>query len=509
MRLTPAIGKMSPEQIIRKKPFSVPIPPGVVGTAPILNPGSVYVAPLDNVTRELKTQADFVREFYPSSHKINNIKYYPNTMYVNKESGAYQAKVRSRIAVGFQQYIHLQRKEALLGNNVGMRLVAESTNQQMIDRLAFFREGWEDKDMEVAVNNAVDAAFAVGDVAVYVYMDDYKVHWRVFSYNDGDILYPHYDTLTGELALFGRLYNQADWDGNTKQYLDVVDKTSFVTYRKDDDNNWVMEGEPQPHGFPICPVAYHRNDNGPVWSASQSLIDGWEIALSQFSENNAAYALRILYTLGGDFELMTNTDGTPNRIDSIDPNAKVGFLEPAAGADGAFTKQLDLMKKEILRGSFVVETPEIKSGADISSRTVKMMFADSYMKAMSDSMEYQGFLNRVAVLFKHGYFTEKNRITEAESLRVKTYLDPFIFLSENDVIAGIQQLVTCGAMSTKTATELAYNIGYSSPDEVRRILQETHDELVAEAEAKNIQTAQPSLLEQKANPVAESRNAGQ
>ena len=100
MRLTPAIGKMSPEQIIRKKPFSVPIPPGVVGTAPILNPGSVYVAPLDNVTRELKTQADFVREFYPSSHKINNIKYYPNTMYVNKESGAYQAKVRSRIAVG-------------------------------------------------------------------------------------------------------------------------------------------------------------------------------------------------------------------------------------------------------------------------------------------------------------------------------------------------------------------------------------------------------------------------
>ena len=206
---------------------------------------------------------------------------------------------------------------------------------------------------------------------------------------------------------------------------------------------------------------------------------------------------------------MTNTDGTPNRIDSIDPNAKVGFLEPAAGADGAFTKQLDLMKKEILRGSFVVETPEIKSGADISSRTVKMMFADSYMKAMSDSMEYQGFLNRVAVLFKHGYFTEKNRITEAESLRVKTYLDPFIFLSENDVIAGIQQLVTCGAMSTKTATELAYNIGYSSPDEVRRILQETHDELVAEAEAKNIQAAQPVQQTQKTNPVAESRNAGQ
>ena len=505
MRLTPKIGEITPEQILRKNPFSVPIPPGVVGEAPILQPGSTFVTPITNVTRELRTQADFVREFYPTSHKINNIKYYPNTLYVNKESGSYQAKVRSRIAVGFQQYIHLQRKEALLGNNVGMRLVSGATSQTMIDRLAFFREGWEDKDMEVAVNKAIESAFMVADVAVYVYMDEGKVRWRVFSYNDGDLLYPHYDTLTGDLTLFGRLYNQSDWDGNTHQYLDVVDKTHFVTYRKDDEDKWVMEGEPIPHGFPACPVAYYRDDNGPVWSASQALIDGWEIALSQFSENNAAYALRILYTLGAEFEMMSNVDGTPARIDSIDPNAKVGFLEPAQGADGAFVKQLDLMKKEILRGSFVVETPEIKSGADISSRTVKMLFADSYMKAMSDSMAYQPFLNRLAILFKYGYFMEQDKVTEAESLKVKTYLDPFIFLSENDVIAGIQQLVTCGAMSVKTATELAYNIGYSSPDEVRRILQESQDELKAEQQAQ--QTAQ-AVQTTRTNPVTQSRQNG-
>ena len=135
-----------------------------------------------------------------------------------------------------------------------------------------------------------------------------------------------------------------------------------------------------------------------------------------------------------------------------------------------------------------------------------MMFADSYMKAMSDSMEYQQFLNRLTALFKHGYFTERNRVHEVESFKVKTYLDPFIFLSENDVIAGIQQLVTCGAMSTKTATELAYNIGYSSPDEVNRILQEAHDELVAEAQVPAMETSQQT---EKSNPVAESRNAGQ
>ena len=485
---------------MRKKPFSVVIPSGVIGTAPILNPGSTYAVPIDNMARELRTQSDFMREYFTTSHKINSIKYYPNTMYVNRETGAYQAKVRSRIAIGFQERILTKRKEALLGNNVGMRLISEATNQTMIDRLAFLREGWEEKDMEVAVNNAIESDYMTGDTAVYVYMDDGKVRWRCFSFKDGDILYPHYDTLTGDLTLFGRLYSQTDWDGNARRYLDVVDKTSFVTYaEKDNKEGWEMEGKPVAHGFPFCPVAYHRSEEGPVWSASQSLIDGYEVAISQFAENNAAYALRILYTLGGDFEVMSNTDGTPSRIDSIDTNAKVGFLEPAQGADGAFATQLSIMEKNIMRGSFAVETPEIKSGADMSSRTVKMLFADSYLKALSDSMEYQPFLNRVAYLFKFGYFLEKGRVNETDSFHVKTYLDPFIFLSENDVIAGIQQLVTSGCMSRKTATELAYNIGYSSPDEVNRPLQEAHDELVATQETRAAADAQ------RQNPVAASR----
>ena len=483
MRLTPSIGAMTPQQILRKRPFTVPIPQDVTGTMPIVNAGLPFAVTTSAVKQELRTQDDFYREFFPSSHKINQIKYYPNTLYVNRETGAFQAKVRSRIAIGFQERILTKRKEALLGNNIGMKLISDATSQKMIDRLAFFREGWEERDMEVAINEAIETDFKIGDVAIYVFMDGGKVNWRVFSYLQGDMLYPHYDTLTGKLALLGRVYTQEDWDGNKAQYMDVIDQTSFVTYKKDDDGEgWTMEGSPKAHGFPEIPVVYHRRDTGPVWSASQGIIEGYELGISQFSENNAAYALRILYTLGGDMEVMTNTDGTPNRIDSIDPNAKVGFLEPAQGADGAFAKQLEIMEKNIMRGSFAVETPEIKSGADMSSRTVKMLFADSYLKALSDSIEYQRFLNGATNLFKYGYFLEKNKGSDYESFKVKAYLDPFIFLSENDVISGIQQLVAAGAMSRKTATEIAYNIGYSSPDEVNRLLQEAHDDAVAAAQ---------------------------
>ena len=492
MRLTPRIGAMTPEQILRKQPFTIPIP-SAQDFAGVPAGKGVYTFQVGDVNTEVRTQADFTREFYPSAHMINSIKYYPNSLFVDKSTGAYQAKVRSRVAVGFQQRIFTKRKEALLGNNVGMRLISGSSGQKDLDTLAFFREGWEEKDLEVAVNNAIEADFRTGDAAVYVYMDGGKTKWRVFSYLRDDVLFPHYDSLTGEIALLGRLYNQTDWDGNTRLYLDVIDNTHFVTYAQSEDTaSWVMEDAPVPHGFPVCPVAYHRREDGPVWSGSQGLIDGYEVAISQFAENNAAYALRILYTLGADMEVMTNLDGTPNRIDSVDPNAKVGFLEPAQGADGAFVKQLDLLEKNIMRGSFAVETPEIKSGADMSSRTVKMLFADSYLKALSDSMEYQIFLNRIVALFKHAYFTESNRSSEADGFKVKAYLDPFIFMSESDVIAGIQQLVAAGAMSRKTATEMAYNIGYSSPDEVARLLQEAHDELVAESVAAGVQSVNES-----------------
>lgn len=500
MRLTPSIGSMTAEQIMRKKLFSVPIPDDKAGVAPIVNPNTTMTFPADLIKWEQRTQADFIREFYPSSHKINHLKYYPNTMFVNKESGSYQAKVRSRIAIGFQERILIKRKESLLGNNVGMKLISDATNQKMIDRLAFYREGWEEKDMEVAIDKAIESDFMTGDCAICIFMDDNKVNWQVFSYRNGDVLYPHYDSLTGELTLLGRGYRQEDWDGKSALYLDVIDKNYFVTYKQDDESaEWKMEGKPKAHGFPFCPVAYHRS-TGPVWAPSQSLIDGYEIAISQFSENNAAYALRILYTLGGEMEIYTNTDGTPNRIDAVDPNARVGFLEPAQGADGAFASQLAIMEKNIMRGSFAVETPEIKSGADMSSRTVKMLFADSYVKALADSLEFQPFLNRVAYLFKFGYYVEKNKVSEVDSFKIKTYLDPFIFLSENDVISAIQQLVAAGCMSRKTATEIAYNIGYSSPDEVNRILQEAHDELVAEANVKNQASSN--------NPVANSRNNG-
>ena len=194
------------------------------------------------------------------------------------------------------------------------------------------------------------------------------------------------------------------------------------------------------------------------------------------------YALRILYTIGDNMEVISNLDGTPQRIDSSDPNAKIGYLEPAE-ASASFERQLNIMEKNIMRSSFAVETPEIKSGSDMSSLTVKMLFADSYLKALEDSIKYQLFLDRATSLFKYGYGVEVKHRSDYNKFKVKAELLPFVFMSESEIIAAIVQLVGSGVLSKQTATELAYNSGYGTADEWNRLINEAHAEFVGRAAA--------------------------
>ena len=489
---------MTPEQIRVKKPFIVPIPDPNIASQQLQGPVAPLL-PIDKVDYIKTNQAEFMRQWFPSSHAINSLVYYPNQ--ITMSEGKLQAKIHTRVAIAYQQMIKTKRKTALVGNNIGMRLITNQTTQSQLDTLAFIREGWEEYNFEVAIDRCIDDDFITAECAAYVYINDLgQPAWRTFSFRDGDILYPHFHPMTGDITLLGREYTLEGENGVSNTYLDVIDNTYFATYRldfiEDKTGKWKLEGKPVKHKFPFCPVAYKRS-HGPVWYPSQSLIESQEMAMSQFAENNLSYGLRILYTLGAEFSVEASVDGTPTHIDSSDPNAKVGFLENASGSDGAFAKQLEIGHKNIMRCSFAVETPEVKSGADMSSLTVKMLFADSYIKAIEDSVSYQIFLDRVMALFKYAYGITSGKKSEIDRTKVKPYLDPFVFMSETEIINALVQLTAAGVLSRRTATEIAYNSGYGVANEYERVLQQEHDELVAEAQATQTTT----------NPVNDSRAA--
>jgi hypothetical protein len=351
----------------------------------------------------------------------------------------------------------------------------------------------------------------VGDVAANLYMANGKVGWRVFSFLDGDVLYPQYDPMTGRLAVFGRKYTVRDSKDNViDEYLDVWDDTYYMRYRQTRKGvagmvnkvkdtlgygGWVIDQEKTAHGFPRIPIAYDRYGE-PFWANSQDCADLYELTVSQLAENNQAYALRILYALGGEIEMVSNMDGTPSMINSTEPNTKVGFLEPADSSK-SFELQLNILEKAIMRNSFASETPELKSGSDLSSLTVRMLLMDSYQQALLDAQHFQPFLDDLVELFKYGYGIESGRSSDFEMLKVKAEIFPYVFMSETEQVSNILQLRSAGALSKRTASELAYELGYAINSEYERITAEEREQLVGNLAEKG---------SSKQNVVNDARN---
>lgn len=519
----PSIETMTPKMILVKEAFKRAIPSDIMeagGKRYPLGDDTAKADPSrDPLRYELVNQSDFLREFDMNAHRINSLKFYPNP-FVADSDNKYKQKIKSRISIAFQERIFTKRLTTLVGNNVNFRIANYKTTAKDQEMLALFREGWQMKNMENALYQALAADGKTGDCAICFWLDEGRFGYRVFSYENGDVLYPHYNPVTGELCLLGRTYSQYDSDGKEYvQYLDVWDNTSYCRYRynlkgvkglvasvvdKVGGDAWVLDEEPKQHNFPRIPIAYDRY-GAPFWGNSQSLIDAYELAISQLAENNAAYALRILYTLGESMSLKSTLDGTPTRIDSPNADAKVGYLEPADSSK-SFELQLTTLEKNIMKCSFAVETPEIKSGSDMSSLTVKMLFADSYQKALLDAQHFQPFLDDVVTLFKYAYGIDSGEVSDMNAFKVKAEIFPYIFMSETEQVANIIQLRSSGALSRQTASELGYELGYGINSEYKRILQEEHDALVGQQQTTTTVSAE-GLDNQTNNPVNNARKA--
>ena len=510
------ISTMTPQMILVKEAFTRLVPSdslSCIGDAKELGTETDLAYVNETPLRAIFTQADFLREHDVNAHKINSLKYYPNAIMKGKE-GKISAKIKSRIAVAFQERILTKRLVTLTGNNVDLKLANSKRSKTDQEMLNLFREGWDTHNIETCLYQAIKADGMTGDSAICFYMQSGKVGWRVFSYGNHDVLYPHYDPITGKLAVFGRKYSITDAKAKeVVEYLDVWDDTFYTRYKQDKKglkgavntvknvlglDGWVVDQEPTRHNFNRIPIAYDRYGE-PFWANSQDCIDLYELTVSQLAENNQAYALRILYALGGEIDLQTNVDGTPTMINAADPQAKVGFLEPADSSK-SFELQLQILEKAIMRNSFASETPELKSGSDLSSPTIRMMMMDSYQKAQDDALHFQPFLDDVVELFKYGYGIESGKASSFSTLQIRAEIFPYVFMSETEVVSNIVQSVAINALSRRSASEMLYDLGYGVISEYDRLVEEEREKLIG---------TQPMQVGSSANNVVNAaRNNG-
>lgn len=459
--------------------------------------GGVSMPPVEEHPMfKVRTQADFLREYYPSGHRINDPAYYPNIfreeeVEVLDDNGNPTGRMKKnrymelvpRYAFSFQQVITAKQMVHLCGNDMQFDFNVEKPTAAQKKSMTEFREGWLEKDMEVAFFKLMRSAKITGDGAIAFYISEGKMGWKFMSYLSGDTLYPHYDSMTGKMTLFARSYQSMDDNGAAvTDYLEVWDEKYYYRYKRDsvkDDDGMIAKIKnffkasgyslvtKVPHGYSEIPVAYWRDDDGPCWTAGQDSIEGYELSFSQMAQNNHAFGEPILYLQGENVEATHDMSGTI-KVLSMGKDDKAGYLQSQSASE-SYEKQLNFTYKMIYEQTFTVTPPELKSG-DLPAAALKILYSPAVELAINTAHQVQPAINDVVRLFAYGFGVEKEKSIEYVNLPMKAWIEPYVHINNSSVVADLAASVQNGFLSKQTACEKIPF--YAQTDEWSRIMQE-------------------------------------
>lgn len=520
-------------ELLVRKPFYELTPKGYMNHYTVdksISDKEDICMPDDTMYRKVKTQADFLREFYPTSHKIFDKQLYPDIWKFNPEDKKWYCQKIQRTAFAFQQLIHTKHVLHLTGNDVQFELSNDEHGddckecQDLLDR---FKKGWLLHDMEIRFFEAVSAYMKVAECAIVGFFDEKKKFGtRTLSYDRGDILYPQLDPLTGDLVCFARKYYDYDEDGGTRtEWVEAWDDKKFYRFKKTVNNGKAQEVikkiakvfgiddytcvEEKLHGFQFVPVAYARNDDGPCWYMVQKNIEDYEEAFSYLCENNKAYAFPILSLTGdgNDISISGDTDGSAKTIMITDTNGRAEFLN-GTDASNAFATQLNKSYELIYELSFTVKPPELKSG-DLPGVAIKLLYSPAVEMAMNDAQKLAPFLDKLVRICKYGIGMEENCMLSMVGLEMNAWISPYIHQNKTEVISNLAMGVQNGFISKQTASERCPD--FPKTGEWERILKEKKEEdqqdLLMDIERADNETAN-AIEEKKAEAKINGGQSG-
>lgn len=444
---------------------------------------SEYIAPIHTTEiYDVIPQEEFLKEYYPTGHKINSDVYYPDKVKYDDKNKQYFKERVFRASFPFQQIITAQQLVHLCGNDIHLELTGAHNSEDERETMLELRKGWLDKNIEIAFYKLASSVKSTGDGAVAFFLDGGKLGWKTLSFMEGDTLYPHYDSITGKLDTFARQYYSYDSDGERSvSWVEVWDNTYFYRYKQSMQGfsgtvnkvldyfgleGYVIDGEPMRHQFNEIPIVYKRDDNGPCWSASQDSIDKYELAVSHLCQNNMAYAFPIMLLKGDDVEIQGDVYGAVKAI-TMGQDDEVKYLSHDNSSE-SFKLQLETLLKMIFLGSFTVQPPEVKSG-DLPGVAIKLIYSPSIDKAMIDSKEYDEVVDSITKLFKFGYGIECKKATKMQSLGVFAWIEPYVHQNQAELVNNLVQLVNANLLSTDTGSGLT---GYGENNEFDKIMVE-------------------------------------
>lgn len=474
--------------ILVKRPFLRPLPQYIKNYSATRKPERAKV-PRDTTLWQPVSEGQFVREYYPSGHLINDPVYYPDRIKYDEDNKQFLTERVVRCVFPLQMIITAQHLVHIAGNDIRHELTDASIDDERQELFLKWQKGWYDENMETRLYFFYKSAYIVGEAALLFYLKDGKMYTKNLSFLNGDTLYPHYDSITGELDAFARKFS--DYDEENQEYvqwLEVWDNKYLRRYRRDvlgfrgvvtkvkelfGLDGWVLASEDE-HGFERVPVTYHRREEGACWSFVQDAIDKYELAVSYLCQNNMAYAFPIMVLQGNNVDIQGDIYGQVKAI-TADQDANIKYLERSDNT-AAFELQLNTLLKQIFLGSFTVMPPEVRSG-DLPGVAIKLIYSPSLDRAMIDAKEFDHVIDDVQKLFSYAFGVQEKKETQFKKLHILSYIVPYIHQNTAELINNLVQAKSAGILSAETASE---QTTYDRNNEYARIVREAKKEQEAD-----------------------------
>lgn len=530
-------------EILTKKPFfTISSTRNVMSMTPVTDKHNTVDKDNDKALYYILSQEEMLRQYYPSGHKINNELLFPDIWKKDPETNKWYKQSITRCALAFQQIITTKHIIHIVGNDVQFELSEDEKSSQkdgldgeleasieMQDDdstklLSIFKSGWIDLDMEIRFYEAVRSYMITADCAIVGFIQkDGTPSFRTFSFLNDDKLYPHLNSITGEMELFARKYYDYDDEGEAvTEWVEVWDDTYIYrckhSLKPKNVTSFIktifgLNGfeivEQVRHGFPFCPVAYARNEDGPCWAAGQQTIENFEEALSYFFENNKAFAFPILLLSGDGIELHGDMNGSVKSISIDSSDGDAHFLENndiSASYNTLLTKFYDLIYEQ----TFTVKPPELKSG-DLPGVALKLLYSPAIECAICDAQKLQPFLNKLVKMVKFSWGLKKECQADLMKLGINAWIEPYVHQNDSELVTNLATAVQNNIISCKTASERLSK--YTKNDEFERILKQLKFKMqmnVEEANLKATHSTNERIREEKikSNMTGQDINTG-
>lgn len=479
---------MAVVDLLSKRPFGRISPKGYKAASVIANLDDVPYYE-DTIYWQVMSQGDFLREYYPSGHLVNSDTWYPDKIkyeeLVDEKTGKtykryYKEKVL-RVATPFQIIIVAQQLVHTFGNTTKHTSILPKETDEQKDNFFEWRMGWLERNNEIALYEFGKSLYITGDAAICYYIKDGMAGERVFSYLNGDTLFPHYDRF-GNLDIFARRYYDYDEDGKQRtEWVEVYDSEYVTTYKKDFTglsgisskiketfglDGFVQVGNPEAHHAGEVPIVYYRI-SGPVWEAVQDNIDHFELGLSQLGQNNMAFGFPIMVLKSDEgAEVESDMYGAVKAI-KMGSSDSAEYLKHDESPDSV-KLFLEKLSEIIFMGAFVVKTPEVKSG-DMPGVAIKLIYSPSLDKAILNKKDLDACIDKCQRLFTTFYGIEKGKLTQFRELKFISEIEPYVHQNNAELISNLVQAVTGGFLSAQTASQIN---PYATNNEYDKVLKE-------------------------------------